>query len=241
MAPSKLRSVGLAIILTWGWKRAGLALLAGALSSFAMAPFNAWPVLFLTFPVAVWQIDGAGAGRMRGIPAAGVTGWCFGLGYFVPGLYWIGYAFLVDAPTFAWLMPFAVLGLPAYLALFTALGFGLARLFWTRDASRVLALAASLTVSEWLRGHVLTGFPWNTLGYALSEPLAVAQSASLIGLWGMTFLTVTIFASPAVLIDGTSRGRKPWIAPAAALSVLIAMGVFGAVRLSREPTRMLPK
>ena len=82
-----------------------------------------------------------------------MSGFWFGLGYFVPGLYWIGYAFLVDAPTFAWLMPFAVLGLPAYLALFTALGFALARLIWTRDASRVLALAVSLTISEWLRGH----------------------------------------------------------------------------------------
>ena len=89
----------------------------------------------------VWLIDGAGAGRWRGVPAAAWAGWWFGLGYFVPGLYWIGYAFLVDASTFAWLMPFAVLGLPAYLALFTALGFALARLIWTRDASRVLALA----------------------------------------------------------------------------------------------------
>ena len=58
-------------------------------------------------------------------------------------------------------MPFAVLGLPAYLALFIAFGFALARLLWTRDASRVLALAISLTVAEWLRGHVLSGFPWN--------------------------------------------------------------------------------
>ena len=102
-----------------------------------MAPFNAWPILFLTFPVMVWLIDGAGAGRMRGIPAAAMAGWWFGLGYFVPGLYWIGYAFLVDAPTFAWLLPFAILGLPAYLALFTAFGFALARLIWTSDASRV--------------------------------------------------------------------------------------------------------
>jgi apolipoprotein N-acyltransferase len=239
MAPGKLRSVGLAIILTWGWKRAGLALLAGALSSFAMAPFNAWPILFVTFPVAVWQIDGAGAGRWRGVPAAALSGWWFGLGYFVPGLYWIGYAFLVDAPTFAWLMPFAILGLPAYLALFMALGFALARLFWTRDASRVIALAASLTMSEWLRGHALTGFPWNTLGYALSEPLVLAQTSSLIGLWGLTFLAVAIFASPAVLIDGTSRGRKPWVAPALALIVLLSMTVFGAIRLSRLPTVMI--
>ena len=216
-----------------------IALAAGALSTLAMAPFNAWPVLFLTFPVAVWQIDGAGAGRMRGIPAAALTGWCFGLGYFVPGLYWIGNAFLVDASTFAWLMPFAVLGLPAYLALFTGFGFALARLLWTRDASRVLALAISLTIAEWLRGHVLTGFPWNAYGYALFRPLALAQTASLIGLWGMTFLTVAIFASPAALIDGTSRGRKPWIAPVAALAVLVAMGIFGAIRLSMEPTRLV--
>jgi apolipoprotein N-acyltransferase len=233
---NKLRMLGLAIILSWGWKRAVIALVAGALSALAMAPFNAWPVLFLTFPVMVWLIDGAGAGRLRGIPAAAMSGWWFGLGYFVPGLYWIGYAFLVDAPTFAWLMPFAVVGLPAYLALFTALGFGLARVFWTKDASRVVALAVSLTAGEWLRGHVLTGFPWNAFGYALTEPLALAQTASLVGLWGLTFLSVAIFASPAVLIDGSSRGRKPWIAPVMALSLLVAMAIFGAVRLHLHPT-----
>jgi apolipoprotein N-acyltransferase len=233
---ANLRAAGLAIILSWGWKRAAIAVVAGALSALAMAPFNAWPVLFLTFPVMVWLVDGAGAGRWRGVPAAAMTGWWFGLGYFVPGLYWIGYAFLVDASTFAWLLPFAILGLPAYLALFTAFGFALARLIWTRDASRVIALAAALTVAEWLRGHVLTGFPWNAFGYALTEPLALAQTASLIGLWGLTFLTVAIFASPAVLIDGTSRGRKPWIAPAIALLLLVAMGVFGGVRLALNPT-----
>jgi apolipoprotein N-acyltransferase len=236
-AANKLRAAGLAIILAWGWKRAAIALVAGALSSLAMAPFNAWPVLFLTFPVMIWLIDGAGAGRARGVPAAAMAGWWFGLGYFVPGLYWIGYAFLVDASTFAWLLPFAILGLPAYLALFTAFGFGFARLIWTRDASRVLALAATLTVAEWLRGHVLTGFPWNAFGYALTEPLALAQTGSLIGLWGLTFLSVAIFASPAVLIDGTSRGRKPWIAPVLALLLLVAMGIFGVVRLTQQPTK----
>jgi apolipoprotein N-acyltransferase len=235
----RLSAASLAIILTWGWKRAAIAFFAGSLSDLAMAPFNVWPVLFLTFPVAVFLIDGAGAGRLRGGPAAAISGFWFGLGYFVPGLYWIGDAFLVDAQTFAWLMPFAVLGLPAYLALFTAFGFALARLIWPRDASRIIALAVCLTASEWLRGHVLTGFPWNSFGYALSEPLALAQSASLIGLWGMTFLSVAIFASPAVLIDGRAKGRLPWLMPAAAALFLIAMGVFGALRLSMHPTAMV--
>ena len=235
----KLRSIAHSILLTWGWKRIAIALMAGAVSALAMAPFNAWPVLFVTFPVLVWLIDGAAAGRWRGVPAAAMSGFWFGLGYFVPGLYWTGYAFFVDAQTFAWLTPFAVLGLPSYLALYTALGFALARLIWTHDASRVLALAVSLTVAEWLRGHWLTGFPWNAFGYALSEPLALAQTASLIGLWGMTFLAVAIFASPAVLIDGKASGRRPWIVPAAAIALLVAMGIFGAIRLSMQPTQMV--
>lgn len=235
----KLRAAALSIILAWGWTRAAIALAAGLLSASAMAPFNAWPILFLTFPVLVWLIDGAAAGKWRGVPAAALSGFCFGLGYFVPGLYWTGYAFFVDAPTFAWLSPFAVLGLPAYLALYPALGFALARLLWTSDASRIIALAVALTASEWLRGHLLTGFPWNSYGYALSEPLALAQIASVIGLWGMTFLSVAIFASPATLIEGKSR-RRPWIAPAAALAVLLSLGIFGAVRLSLLPTAMVP-
>jgi apolipoprotein N-acyltransferase len=237
----RLRAAALFIVLAWGWKRAAIALASGVLSALAMAPFNAWPLLFLTFPVLVWLIDGAAAGKWRGVPAAALTGFCFGFGYFVPGLYWTGYAFFVDAPTFAWLSPIAVLGLPAYLALYPALGFALARLLWTRDASRILALAVALTVSEWLRGHLLTGFPWNAYGYALSEPLALAQIASVIGLWGLTFLAVAIFASPAVLIDGKSRGRRPWAAPMAALATLLALGVFGAIRLSLHPTSMVPQ
>ena len=131
-----------------------------------------------------------------------------------------------------------MLGLPAYLSIFTAIGFALARLLWTKDATRILALAVRLTIAEWLRGHVLTGFPWNAFGYALSEPLPLAQTASLIGLWGMTFLSVAIFASPAALID-RSPGRKPWIAPAAAIALLIVMSIFGAVRLSLHPTTMV--
>jgi apolipoprotein N-acyltransferase len=227
------------VILSWGWRRAAIAFAAGALSVLALAPFNLWPVLFLTLPLAVWLIDGAGAGKLGGWPAAALTGWWFGFGYFFAGLYWVGNALLVDAPTFGWLLPFAVAGLPACLAIFMALGFSIARLIWTKDASRILSFGVALTATEWLRGHILSGFPWNALGYALSNPLALAQTASLIGLWGLTFLTVAIFASPATLIDDASVTRRRWLAPVIAVVALAIMGVYGTVRLAREPTRLV--
>ena len=228
-----------AIVLSWGWQRWLIAFIAGALSALAMAPFNFWPVLFLTFPTLVWLIDGTGAGRWWGITAAAATGWWFGFGYFLAGFYWIGYAFLVDAPTFGWLLPIAVIGLPAGLAIFTAFGVALARVLWTRGATRILSLGVALTATEWLRGHVLTGFPWNAFGYALTAPLVLAQAAALIGIWGLTFIAIVVCASPATLIDDRSETRWPWLPLALGLAILAAMASFGAVRLARTPTRFV--
>jgi apolipoprotein N-acyltransferase len=225
-----------AVVLASGWGRALIAFLAGVGSALMLPPINAWPVLFLTFPVLVWLIDGSAAGRVSGVWRAAGAGWCFGFGYFLAGLYWIGYAFLVDAKTFGWLLPVAVAGLPAVLGLYSALGFAAARLIWVRGPARVLALAATLSIAEWLRGHLFTGFPWNTFGYALSEPLALAQSVSLVGIWGLTFLAVAIFASPAVLADDRKDTPHRNHAPVAALVVLAAMAAFGAARLHTHPT-----
>jgi apolipoprotein N-acyltransferase len=230
-----------AIILAWGWRRWLIAFVAGALSALAMAPFDAWPILFLTFPTLIWLIDGAGSGGWGGIPAAAVTGWWFGFGYFVAGLYWIGYAFLVDAPTFGWMLPFAVIGLPAGLAVFTGFGVAFARLLWTRGATRILALGVTLTLAEWLRGHVLTGFPWNAFGYALAAPLALAQTASLIGLWGLTFIAIVVFASPATLADDRAETRRPWLPLVLGMAVLAGLGGYGGLRLVSTPTRLVDK
>ena len=193
----------------------------------------------MTFPTLVWLIDGAGVGRMGGVMSAAATGWWFGFGYFVAGLYWMGYAFLVDAPTFGWLMPFAVIGLPAVLAIYTAIGTALARMLWTRGATRILALAASLTIVEWLRGHLFTGFPWNTFGYALTAPLPLAQIASVIGIWGLTFITIAVCATPATLTDDRRDTPRNWMPLALGVAVLIGLGVYGAGRLHRKPTQLV--
>lgn len=224
------------VVLAWGWRRILIALLAGAGSALALPPISFWQAPFLTFPFLVWLVDGAAAGRFGGVVSAASAGWWFGFGYFLAGLYWVGHAFLVDAKTFGWLLPFAVVALPAGMALYTALGLALARLLWTRGASRVLALAAALTLAEWLRGHLFSGFPWNTYGYALATPLWLAQGAALIGTWGLTFIAVAVYASPAVLADDRKAGGRRWLAPALAVVALFALAVYGAVRLTITPT-----
>jgi apolipoprotein N-acyltransferase len=237
-----VRLIGFAhsIILAWGWRRALIAFAAGTVSVLALPPFSLWPILFFTFPVMVWLIDGANTPRWGGSASAFRAGWCFGFGYFLGGLYWIGNAFLVDAKIFGWLLPIAVTVLPAGLALFTGLGFALARLFWGRGPLRLLALASGLTIAEWLRGNVLTGFPWNTYGYALTGSLTLAQSASLIGIWGLTFTAVVVFASPAVLTDDRTDTRLPWFSLTAGLAILAGFAAFGAIRLASTPTEFVP-
>ena len=224
------------IMLAWGWRRVLVAFLAGAVSTLALAPVNFWPAPFLTFPILIWLVDGSAAGRLGGVLAAAGAGWWFGFGYFVAGLYWIGNALLVDAKTFGWLLPFAIIALPAALALFTACGVGLARAMWGRGPGRVLALAVGLTVSEWLRGHLLTGFPWNVFGYALASPLPLAQGAALVGIWGLTFLAVAVYASPAVLADDRADTRRPWLAPALGAVLVSGIAVYGTMRLRATPT-----
>lgn len=216
------------IVLSFGWLRAFIALLAGALLALGLAPIGFWPVLFVALPLAIWLIDGAGSGRLGGLFSAGLTGWWFGFGYHLAGLWWIGSAFLVDAEIFGWMLPFAVLLMPAGLALFMALGFALARMLWSTGALRLLAFALALTLAEWLRGHVLTGFPWNAPGQILAGDINMAQGAAVLGLWGLSFLALLAGATPAVLVDSAARRWRigPLLAAFIALAALYGYGFW---------------
>lgn len=226
------------VILAWGWPRRLIALLAGAFAALAMPPFGLWPVLLVSFPVAVWLLDGAASGgpspRRATLRAAFGAGWWFGFGYFLAGLWWLGAAFLVEADQFAWALPLGVVALPAGLAFFPAIGFALARLVWPAGPARVLALAAGLGLAEWLRGHMLTGFPWNGFGMAFGQFPLLAQPASVVGLHGLTVIVIAIAAAPATLPTGQSL-RDRWLAPAAALLALGVVVGFGLWRLPPGP------
>jgi apolipoprotein N-acyltransferase len=239
---SRLREVHHAIAAARGRRRALIAFLAGAFSNLAMAPVFFSPVLFLTLPVLVWLIDEAARqspSRDMRARAAALTGWWFGFGYFLFGLFWIGEAFLVEAETFGWMLPFAVTFMPAGLALFWAGATGVAVLFWRPGFERILVLALAIAVCEWLRGHILTGFPWNVLGYALTWPLVLMQGAGLAGIYGLTLLAVPIFAAPLVAAvawqrapQGQRRFASVLVMTVLPLAVLTS---YGAYRLATAP------
>ena len=240
-----------------GWRHALASTGFGMLSVLAMAPFFLWPVLFATLPGLVWLIDASlktandGVFRQHGrrtirthaAMRAAATGWLFGFGYHLAGLFWIGEAFLVEAEKFAVLMPFAVTLMPAGLALFWAAAAAAASFAWRPGLQRpglqrVVALAIALSAAEWLRGHVLSGFPWNVLGYALTWPLPLMQSASVFGIYGLTLLTVIIFAAPGVLLSealeqsGAAPARRRWIPIVAPLGMIGLLFGSGLIRLA---------
>ena len=232
------------IILSWGWKRRAIAFVSGALGALALPPFSLFALIAIPLTIAVWLIDGAqdrGSGRplVASLRAAFGAGWWMGFGYFLARLWWVGSALLVEADKFAWALPLAVVALPAVLAVFPAAGFALARLLWSPGPLRIFALAFGLGVAEWARGLLFTGFPWNDLGMALGVNLALAQTASLVGLHGLTFLTIAIFAAPATLwrVSESRLNLTPTVVAALALAFIAAFGEF---RLMAPASATLP-
>lgn len=218
--------------MLWGWRRALAAFLAGAFAALSQPPFDFFAACFVAFPVLVWLLDGAasqpGESAARRVLRPFAIGWWFGFGYFVAGLWWTGAALLVEAELFAWALPLAVLGLPALLALFYGLAAGLARLIWSDGPGRIAALAAAFAVAEWLRGFILSGFPWNAVGQAAMPVPLMMQSVGAVSMAGVNALAVFVFAVPALLVS--RRHAAPAFALAAA-AVAAHLG-YGAWRLA---------
>ena len=127
-------------------------------------------------------------------------GWLFGFGYFLTNLYWIIISLTFDA-NFKFLIPVALILIPAFLAIF----YGLATYFFfkiktKKPISNFFLFSLLFGLVEFLRGHVLTGFPWNLIAYSFSENLEILQILSLFGTYSFNILCISFFSSPAILI-----------------------------------------
>ena len=218
-----------------GWRRLAASFAAGGFSALGFAPIGFFPALLVGTALLVVLLDGATAGSAR-LRNAAWTGWAFGFGQFLIGLHWIGYPFLVDAASHAWQMPFAVLFMSGGLALFPALACLAAAVFWRSGMARLLLFTLCLAVSEWLRGHIFTGFPWNLAGYGWGASLNILQSTFLFGIYGLTLLTILFGACLAEFFSP----RIDWRPPAILLLLFALIWGAGALRLSANPTAFVP-
>jgi apolipoprotein N-acyltransferase len=203
----------------------------GFASALAMPPVDAWPVLFVTVPLFLRLLQ---MYLPLGIARSALLGWAFGFFYFIAVLHWIGFAFLVDATRDLWMMPFALGGLAAFLALFWAVGAGLAAWAARRGFPLWLATPLAFACLEWLRGNILTGFPWAVFGQAVDGMGPVAQAASLVGMTGLTLL---LWLWPASLLALLKQRGGARIAAVLIFITLPAAFGWGAWRLATHPTQ----
>ncbi len=205
--------------------RIGLALAAGAGAALAHTPFSFLPGM-LGYPLLMLLAERSGTVR-----GAVWMGWLAGFAYFLIGCWWVAEAFLVN-PAQAWMAPFAASLLPMGLGLFWATATGLYRRFAPTGAARVLVFAAAFGLLEWLRGHVLTGFPWNPAGAGWKAGSAASQFAAVAGVYGLGVVTVAaVSALGPLAVAGERRARI--VAAALGAVTLLALVVGGAARLAQ--------
>ncbi|WP_240231357.1 apolipoprotein N-acyltransferase [Devosia lacusdianchii] len=215
-------------MLSHGWRRFLLLVVAGAVAGLSVPPLFVVPALFVSFPIWVWCLDGAE--RQRGwrriLGPAFTIGFAFGWGYFTVAFHWLGAAFFVDGGIMLLLMPFAILALAALIAIFWGVGSALAHLFWSHGPWRIVTLATFVTIAEWARGHVLTGFPFDLLGYALTPTDEMMQITSVIGIYGLTLVAALLAMTPALIWPADNRSLSRRLLPFF-IALLVIAGQLG--------------
>lgn len=211
-----------------GWPRCAIAAALGTAATLALPPIYLLPALYLAFAGLVWLLP-KGLGRL----AAFFTGWWFGMGFFVSSLYWIGFAPFTFSSELWWVVPFAMILIPVGLSIFHGAATLAASLLGAGHVRRALMLTLAMGGTEWLRGHIFTGLPWNLAGYGWVGSNAMAQTASVFGMYGVTVLALASATLGAGLAGGSAGRRMTALGVAVALPLAAWAG--GAIRLADAP------
>ncbi len=209
------------------WLRQIMLLGLGALSSFAMQPYEFWPILVLGLS-GFWLLLTENAKIWQSF----LGGFLFAFGYFVAGLWWVGNALLIDGNPYLWALPLAVCGLQALLSFFICVAAGLSQ--WLapgRSLKAYLFFVAMLTFWEWGRGHMFTGFPWNLFGMTWTASLPFAQIASIGGIHFLNLLTILFMSLPGFLWVGQASRKTKAIMTTLVVTLAIGNFTYGQMRL----------
>jgi len=210
----------------------------GHLAAYGMGPTYFWIILLMCLSF-YWVVFTKFATEKPW--KSFLSGFLFGFGFFVSSLYWIGNALLIGGNEFKWAYPLAVCGLPLLLALFPMLGLGLTRLIAKgRSFKSFIVFVVMLFLSEYARGHLFTGFPWNLFGMTWTNNIAMLQILSIGGIYLLSFLTIFLFTIPAFVLKGAEQKSMRGLLGGFAIFLGIGLYIFGTDRLSNNPTTYNP-
>ncbi|WP_438721902.1 apolipoprotein N-acyltransferase [Bartonella rochalimae] len=228
-----LKNLNPLLLSITGWKQQICVFLCGALTSFALPPFYLTPICFFTFPIFIIFLDKINTihnNKKRLLTNALAFG-NFGFGYFFCSLWWLSNALLIDPISFAWALPFSIFCLPVYLSFYWFFAGIIVSLLWTKNIARFFVLAFSLGLAEWLRAILLTGFPWNALGYTAMPTPMFMQSDMIVGLYGMNILAILCYSLPTVLLTNEKKNSALLLC----FLLILAHSGFGFYRLKTAP------
>ena len=171
----------------------------GAISTFAVPPFSFFlTIFFLGF--GIYKIS-----LLSSIKQTFLAGWALGFGWFLFGLYWIGSAFIVADTYHIYFMPFAVIFLPSLLAVFWGLAFLFAKLFTRNKDSSLMMIIVLLSLFEYVRAFIFTGFPWLMPSMVLSGNEYLIQAFSYIGSFACNLVVITLSVLPFIIFSNIQK------------------------------------
>jgi apolipoprotein N-acyltransferase len=202
-------------------KGLGVPLLAGAACVLGFAPFYAWPVPIVAL-AALFLVWRQSASALQ----AALSGFAFGLGYFLAGVSWVFVSLHEFGSMPAVLAAIATFLFCAYLALFpAAAGWTVVRIARAGPRGRLAVAAGAMVAFEWLRGWLFTGFPWLNLGTSQVPGSPLAGYAPILGGYGVALAVTGAAALLAAMLVRAGAPRSRWAALAAAAALFAAGGL----------------
>jgi len=185
----------------------------GSLTVFSFQPFNFSFINFILLPIfffLIVYIKKKSKGTYRKKPYwknLFLVGLSFGFGFYLSGIFWIAYSLTFDE-SFKFLIPFTIILIPLFLSIFNGLTTLAIGHFLNYNFSSILLFSASLALSDYVRGKILTGFPWNLWAYSWSWTIEILQTLNFLGLYAFNLLVITFFTIPAFLFFNNKTSKN---------------------------------